>query len=242
MFQLIITSLKVNFLLCLLLWSIAIKASTVDNYVNQTFQENLVVNDYANFLSKSDLDILRKKVSSINSTSNIEYAVCFVQDLNGFDKKDLASALANYWNVGKTHYGEGVLILISIANRSVFVATSKVTERRIPNAKVKVYVDKFLIPNLKVSNYKKGVLSTISEFEGLEVVKKEKEKSNPFDKFSGLLSFIAVFVGASLIIFKIVRRNSINSTHSTFFSSSDGGGSGDSNSGDFDGGGAGGDF
>ena len=82
-----------------------------------------LVNDFASVLSSQDLATLEAKVLNYNKTTSIEIAVVTVQSMHGYEVADYTIKLANQWKIGKKEKNNGVLILASIGDRKMFIAT-----------------------------------------------------------------------------------------------------------------------
>ncbi|NME70513.1 TPM domain-containing protein [Flammeovirga aprica] len=248
MIQLTNNSLKTTLFFSLFLIALNAKGYDVEikNYVHENFKRNKVVNDYAKVLSDSDSVALNNELLEVNNRSTIEYAICIVENLGGFDKKDLAINLGNYWGIGNRFERRGLLILISTEDKSVFVATTNAAQELISDDQVQELVDEHLIPKLKNANYKEAVLSSLEICERLSYEgQKEKHKDTFYLYWAGIVLMLP-----AMFLLKYIHENHVDLYGSDPYWSSGGssgggwsssGGSGSSGGG-FDGGGGGGDF
>ncbi|MBB3696473.1 TPM domain-containing protein [Flammeovirga yaeyamensis] len=85
--------------------SICLNASTIDDFVSNSFTYSFSVNDYSNTLSKNEINSLIGKINEINRKSDIEYSVCIISSLENYDIREVATSVGNYWDIGATKDG-----------------------------------------------------------------------------------------------------------------------------------------
>ncbi|KXX66925.1 YgcG family protein [Flammeovirga sp. SJP92] len=231
-------------ILIIFFFSANLRANTIDDFVSNSFTYSYSVNDYSATLSENELQSLIEEVDRINTISDIEYSACIIPSLEGYKIRDVATSIGNFWEIGATKNGEGVLILISIQDRKAFIATS--TKTKYTDGEVQVIVNKDLLPYLKNNNYSKGILQSIDRFENSNNASENNDSIDSSIYFI-VIFFVILFIYIIFDFYKLdgFKKNknrikfSVNSKNSSStFDSSSGG----SSSGGFSGGGAGGDF
>jgi uncharacterized protein len=73
--------------------------------------------------------------------------------------KVFATKLFNYWHIGKKDQNNGVLILISKADRRVEIETGYGIEAILPDAKIGNIIDTQIIPKFKNSSFNDGTIA-----------------------------------------------------------------------------------
>jgi len=94
-----------------------------------------LVNDFANILGDREELVLERKLVAYNDSASTQIAVVTVNSLNGNEIGDYSFRLAEKWGIGQKGKDNGVLILIALKDRKMFIAV----ERRKFNESVKVY-------------------------------------------------------------------------------------------------------
>ena len=77
-----------------------------------------LVNDYAKLLQSSEVAILDQKLSDYEKQTGNEISIVIVQALNGETAQNVANNLFNEWGIGKKNKDNGILVLISLQERS----------------------------------------------------------------------------------------------------------------------------
>ncbi|MBT34179.1 MAG: hypothetical protein CMO01_31330 [Thalassobius sp.] len=139
-------------------------AQSIKEYA-ESFKSKGSVNDYADLLNTEEENDLTKQIDSLKNLSKVEYAVCILEELKGYDKRELATAIGNSWGVGQSDKNNGVLILILKLDKEVFVATGTGTEKYLPNEDVQSIVDIYILPELKNGHFYNGISNGISHIE-----------------------------------------------------------------------------
>jgi len=115
-----------------------------------------LVNDFANVLSESDEALLEKKLVAYNDSTSTQIAIVTLQNIGGYDAASFSFELAEKWGIGRKSKNNGILILMSVEERDVFIATGYGVEEFVPDALSKRIVNNYLIPNFKQGNFYKG--------------------------------------------------------------------------------------
>jgi uncharacterized protein len=135
-------------------------AFAVFNSVAQAIPERpkpqRLVNDFANVLNESEEAALEKKLVAYNDSTSTQVAIVTMQNLSDYDAASFSFELAEKWGIGRKSKNNGVLILMSVEERDVFIATGYGVEEFITDALSKRIVNNYLIPNFKQGNFYKG--------------------------------------------------------------------------------------
>ena len=214
-----------------------------------------LVNDFANILGDREELILERKLVAYNDSTSTQIAVVTVNSLNGNDIADYSFRLAEKWEIGQKGKDNGVLILVALEERKMFIAPGYGLEGVIPDVLAKRIVENYMKPNFRNNNYYKGIDEATSVIMGLangEFTADQigRKKNVPFRLLFPLL-IIIFFIIISYSRFRSVRGSHMAGSNLNFLTflflmsaMSGRGGSGYSNfssgSGSFGGGGFGG--
>lgn len=142
-------SFIVSILLFISLFSIA---QVADRPSPQRLYNNLS-NEFPNFLSDSESDILEQKLVNFSRETSNQICVVIVDDLNGRDAASYATEIGNSWGVGKKGFDNGLVILIKptggSGGRDLFIAVGYGLEGAIPDLATKRIREEEMYPYLK---------------------------------------------------------------------------------------------
>jgi uncharacterized protein len=204
-------------LLCLLLLSISLPALavTIQEIPNPRLVYGGWVTDMANILSPETEAQLNKIISEFESKNGTEIAVVTVPDIDpNLTPKQFATNLFKDWKIGKKRINNGVLFLISQAERRVEIKTGYGIEAILPNSKIKEIIEFQIIPLFKLSDYSQGTLvgtqaliKAISQSSNTVVINSPIAVNNITINhqeytylFFGLLTAFAIIIGCAIAI------------------------------------------
>jgi len=118
------------------------------------------VSDVANILRPETEKKLNILISRLHSTNGSEMAVVSVPESKpAASPKELATKMFNRWGIGQKGKDNGILLLISVADRRVEIETGYGLEAILPDAKVGELIDQRIKPKFKVGDFDAGTLS-----------------------------------------------------------------------------------
>ncbi len=115
-----------------------------------------MVNDFAKVLKADEVERLENKLVAYNDSTSTQIAIVTMPDLGGYDAAGFAFELGDKWGIGRKNKNNGILILMSVEERDVFIATGYGMEDIVPDALAKRIVTNYLVPNFKERNFYKG--------------------------------------------------------------------------------------
>jgi len=202
------------------------------------------VNDFAGVIP----DAIKARISGfcdeLNRKTGAELAVATVQDLGGSAVEVYANELFEQWGIGKKGEDNGVLILLAVSDRKIWIEVGYGLEPVLPDGKVGRILDQYAVPFLRQNDFGNGiagaaaaVAATIADSAGVSLtgetgVRPVQPGANVGSRGLGIIPII-VFV-----ILMIVTRGRILPWLLFFFMMGGGRGGG----GSFGGGGFGGGF
>lgn len=173
---------------------------TIDEYIVQ-FEANAYVNDFAYFFNNAQRNILEKKIFQIDSLSSIQFAICTLDSLGGFDPPTLAKAIGNKWGVGNRELNNGITMVLAKKECNLFIATGLGTEKEISDEKVQLIIEKEIIPLFKQGSFFDGLNLGIDKiFDALEYSKVDKRYVEKSSWWSNFPTWAKVFNVVALIL------------------------------------------
>jgi uncharacterized protein len=115
------------------------------------------VNDYAGVFSAAEKSALERKLNEFEYRSSTQIFIITVEDNGGYSASDLAPRIGEAWGVGQQGKDNGLLMLLDMQSRDVFIATGYGLEEYIPDITAGRIVQHELIPNFQNGNYYAGV-------------------------------------------------------------------------------------
>lgn len=133
-----------------------------------------LVNDYSNTLSKSEINDLEQLLVDYDRESSVQIAIVLMKTLDGYPIDEYAFKLGEKWGIGQGETDNGALILLSIEERKMWIATGYGIEGSLTDAHAKRIVENEMKPRFKKGDFHGGlkaasetiILATRGEYEG----------------------------------------------------------------------------
>ena len=129
------------------------------------------VNDFANVFTEDEKSQINNFLSDFEKETTAEIIVVTVNSLEGLSIEQYASELFNSWGIGKKDTNNGILLLISIGDRKVRIATGLGLENTVTDDEAAKIID-IILSYFKESKYGQGA------FEGVKAIAQEISASN----------------------------------------------------------------
>jgi len=123
------------------------------------------INDFAKILDSTWIQTENTALKTFETKTGAEFAVVTVPSLGGDTVENYAVKLFEEWGIGKKGKDNGILILISQADRAVRIEVGYGLEGTITDADSNRIIQNQMIPNLKASNPAGAITNAISEIE-----------------------------------------------------------------------------
>jgi len=117
----------------------------LQNFVKK-FEATGFVNDFANLLNDNQQTQLEHKISAINDSTSIQFAVCTIKSLEDNTIKEFAKALGNFWGVGHKELNNGILLVTTVAERKIYIALGEGSEKYIEEDYLKTLIKEVIKP------------------------------------------------------------------------------------------------
>ncbi len=213
-----------------------------------------LVNDLANIIPAAEEANLENKLTLYNDSTSTQIAVIVIKTIGDFEISDYAYKIGRKWGVGQKDLDNGIVLLVAVDDRKMYIATGYGTESFITDARASRIYREILTPAFQQNNYYGGIDAATTEMiKYLTGAYDGEAIGNPQDKPNILGVIILIFV-ILFILSKFFRGGNGGTTFSgrgpTYWggggfggfggSGGGGGGFGGFGGGGFGGGGAGG--
>lgn len=213
--QAVLWAIALHFLLLnLTLPAFAVTVKSVPN-PRQTYGGWVV--DMANLLPPEAEASLNQQISALETANGSEIAIVTVPDTTpSLTPKQFATELFNYWRIGQKGLNNGVLVLISEADRRVEIETGYGIVPILPNAQVREIIQSQIIPHFKQGDFVGGVMvgtqAVITAISGNNVDSLPQFHA-PSDSSQGLLLTVCLIAfGIASLLWEHLIKNWFSAT------------------------------
>lgn len=144
---------------------------------------NSPIIDEAHVLTQSEKNHLENQLRQIHSDKLAQMAVVIIPTTNGQNIFDYAIATANRWGLGNKDTDEGILMLVAINDRNLYIVTGYGVEGVLPDAIIKRIIREDITPAFKSGQYAQGISAGIARID--ERLRADPETLKRADKASG---------------------------------------------------------
>lgn len=127
--------------------------------ISQEFPEksNRLVNDYTGTLSNLDIAKLENKLVQYDQESSVQIAIVIIKSLDGYEISDYAFRLGETWGIGQADTDNGALVLVSMNDREMWIATGYGLEATVTDALAKRIVENEMKPRFQNGDFAGGL-------------------------------------------------------------------------------------
>lgn len=127
--------------------------------IGQNFPEksNRLVNDYTNTLSSSQVQRLEQKLVQYDNETSVQIAIVVIRSLEGYEISQYAFDLGERWGVGRSGKDNGALILVSMEDRKMWIATGYGLEATVTDALCRRIIEKEMKPRFRNKDFAGGL-------------------------------------------------------------------------------------
>jgi uncharacterized protein len=115
------------------------------------------VNDYAGVFSGAEKSALERKLNEFEYRTSTQIFIVTLDDDGGYPASMLGPMIGEEWGVGQQGKDNGLLVIMDMQKRDVFISTGYGLEEYIPDATASRIVQNEVIPNFKKGNYYEGI-------------------------------------------------------------------------------------
>ena len=162
-------------------------------------QPPMAVNDFANMLAPFQKQALEEKLRHYNDSTSSAIVIVTVADLQGYDIAEVSLKYLRDWGIGVKGKNNGVLILVSKADRKARIETGYGMEGVLPDILAKQIIDERMIPFFKNNDYYAGFDNAV---DAIILAAAGEYKADPAAQKSGRPSIGTIIILA--VIFFII--------------------------------------
>jgi len=115
------------------------------------------VNDYAGVFTASERSRLDQKLNEFEYNSSTQIFVVTIDDNDGYPASMLAPMIGEAWGVGQQGKDNGIIMLMDMQERDVFIATGYGNEEYVTDALAKRIVENEIVPNFRNGEFYAGI-------------------------------------------------------------------------------------
>jgi uncharacterized protein len=156
------------------------------------------VNDYAGVLDPASKATIETKLAEFERESSTQVVVVVVPSLDGQPIEDVAVRVVETWGLGQKDKNNGVLLLISLADRRARIEVGYGLEDRLTDALSRRILEERLFPAFRKGDRAGGILATcdgiIAATRGAYTAPPRKRKDTPALLFIVPLAILIIFI------------------------------------------------
>lgn len=162
-----------------------------------------LVNDFAGVLSATEREALERKLVAFADSSGSQVAVVVVPTTDGVAPVDYATEILRAWGVGRAEIDDGVVLLVAVEDREVFIATGLGAEGALTDAIAATIVRNEIVPRFRAGDFYGGIdaaTTGILSALGGEFEAPEETRTGGEDGVAGLLCCLFMLFVVMLVI------------------------------------------
>jgi len=117
------------------------------------------VSDFAGIIDGASADSITALANELREKAGSELAVVTLRDLGGEEIDPVSTALFAQWGIGRKGKDDGVLILLSLAERKVKIEPGYGAEGPLPDGRCGAIIRHVMAPDLSAGRYGPGLLA-----------------------------------------------------------------------------------
>lgn len=129
-------------------------------------QNDGYVTDLAGVITAEQDSELEAALSAYKKETSNEIAFLIVPSLSGAVIADLAVETGRQWKVGATEKNNGIVVVVALLERNMFMATGTGLEGAVPDIVAKGIIDEVMAPRFRNGEYAEGIADAIEALKG----------------------------------------------------------------------------
>lgn len=166
------------------------------------------VTDRAALLSSGEIQSLSAKLAGHEQASSTQIVIVILESLDGRDASSYAFELGDSWGVGQSGVDNGIVMLVSVGDREVFIATGYGVESSVPDVIAGRIIREIITPSFRQGRYYDGLQSAVDAL--IEAtrgqVPSQLSKSPTASPDVRRIMFFLFIVAIVMIIILVIRR------------------------------------
>ncbi|WP_338668768.1 TPM domain-containing protein [Pseudodesulfovibrio methanolicus] len=160
------------------------------------------VNDLAKMMSPRTRQTLESQLAALEESDSTQVAVLTVPSLKGDSMEDFSIRVAEAWKVGQKGFDNGVILLVSKADRKIRIEVGYGLEGRLTDVLAGQIIDNIISPQFRAGRFDRGFLEGVTAITGAvrgeftALPKKPKSK----------LNILAILIGPMIFIILLTEK------------------------------------
>lgn len=117
------------------------------------------INDFANLITAEDQQKLNALAVGLEQKTTAEIAIVTLKTTKPYDIQDYSVRLWDKWKIGKAGKDNGILLLVAVEDKKVWITTGYGLEGAIPDAEASKIYRNIIVPYFKKGEFSKGILA-----------------------------------------------------------------------------------
>ena len=117
------------------------------------------INDFANLITPSDYQTLNALAGGLEQKTTAEITIVTLKTTKPYDIQDYSVRLWDKWKIGKAGKDNGILLLVAVEDKKVWITTGYGLEGAIPDAEASKIYRNIIVPYFKKGEFSKGILA-----------------------------------------------------------------------------------
>src|SRR5690348_6254590 len=168
------------------------------------------VEDYANMLTSDQVSMLEARLEAFTASTTDQIAVVAIPSLDGDTIENVAQNIFTQWGIGQKDKNNGVLLLISLADRQTRIQTGYGVEGDLTDVAASYIQRDIMTPAFRQGDYYGGIDGAVNAIEtslsGSDIV--PASYSSDSSNNSGIgwqFIFVIVFIGFQWLVAILAR-------------------------------------
>lgn len=149
--------------------SVFVVLFSVNAFALKVPELNGAVNDNAHIIDSSDRWELEGFLEALSAETGTQIAVLTVNSLEGESIEGFAIEVAEKWKLGQKNVDNGVLLLISMAEKKIRIETGYGLEGDLTDEKCGLIIRNVIAPQFQQGNYSGGITSGVKAIAAIAV-------------------------------------------------------------------------
>lgn len=173
-----------------------------------------LVNDLADVIPAAEEANLENKLVAYNDSTSTQIAVIILKTIEPYEIADYAYKIGRKWGVGQKDLNNGIVLLVAVDDRKMYIATGYGTEGFITDARASRIYREILTPAFQQGDYYGGIdIATTEMIKFLTGAYDGEELGTPEDK-PNILTVIIIIIVILFILSKFFRGGNGGTTFS----------------------------
>jgi len=135
------------------------KKSTAADAGYPSATKEFYVNDFANVLSKNAKTEILSRGAELQKKTTAQVAVVTINSTGDKEIAEYALELGREWGIGEKDKDNGILILLAVSDREIYIAVGNGLGGALPDSKTGRIIDNYAINYFKQDDFSSGLLS-----------------------------------------------------------------------------------